>query len=357
MERLYSNTNPAPVSPSLFFRAQDSADPIFTERSEAGRDRILAGIDDTATSPAVVRHAAAIADSLGLSLTLARVIEPSRGHDAPANPIEWQMRCNEGRDQLNRVSDFGQSDSASVEKILLTGEPAKELNSWAEHNKASIVALASRAVRTLVPDGLGTTARRILAKGATSILLVPAAEPDAKSITYRKLMVPLDGSIYAESALPLALRIARAGQAEIVLVNVLPKLEQVQRSPLGASRSKVLAEFAAENERFARDYLEDLAHRMTLAGSKVRTAIITDGDPRIQLRRFIVENQIDLAVLSAHGHSRLGDVPCGSVTEYLATQAPAPMLIVRSDFMPGFDRLVSNDRGSTRHPAAFSDHE
>ena len=92
----------------------------------------------------------------------------------------------------------------------------------------------------------------------------------------------------------------------------------------------------AQNERRAREYLDELRGKLRGDGLPVSAIISVNGDARAELRRLAIQQHIDLIVLSSHGQSGLTDVPCGSVTEYLATHAPAPMLIVRPNFIHGF---------------------
>src|SRR3546814_15735031 len=63
------------------------------------------------------------------------------------------------------------------------------------------------------------------------ILLVPPnAEP--KPDSYRRIVVPLDGSCWAESVLPVATRLARAADAELVLAHIVPRPELTVLRPL-----------------------------------------------------------------------------------------------------------------------------
>lgn len=99
---------------------------------------------------------------------------------------------------------------------------------------------------------------------------------------------------------------------------------------------------AAHNEHRARDYLDELRRKLRGDGLAVSTIVAPSGDARAELRKLTTQLHIDLIVLSSHGQSGLADVPCGSVTEYLATHAPAPMLIVRPNFIHGFSETTAH---------------
>jgi nucleotide-binding universal stress UspA family protein len=313
---------------------------------------MLACVDDSPTSDAVIRHTLAIAQSLDLAVTLGRVIETPQSLERPTDPLEWQLRRNELRDQLARIT-VGKNDvPVEMDSILLAGSAADELSGWAEKQGVPLLALATHRQRSLAQAGLGSTVLKVLERGSTSLLLVPASEPDVKTVAYRRLLVPLDGSCQAESVLPLAIRIARAHAAEIVLAHVVPGFAFLETNHPEQHASELRAELASHNERQARAYLDDLRSKLSHEGLVVSAIVASGGDPRAELRRLAINRGVDLIVLSSHGQGGLADVPCGSATEYLATHAPAPMLIVRPNFAHGFgaELIGSSNENALRAP-------
>ena len=321
--------------PIFFNERRADHRPVRSTVEEKTEASILACVDDTSANALVISHAIAIGRGLDLPLILARVVETPSQFGHPVDPVDWQHRCNEHRHQLSQIAAFPLRDETPIESILLTGAVADSLSDWAIEHRAPLLALATHGHSASRRNGLGATAQRILECAATSLLLVPpSAMPSEENINYRRILVPLDGSCRAESVLPLASRIARAHGAEIVLAHVVP------RTAFDDSRteqaSELCAQLSAHNERRAREYLEDLRRKLRGDGIPVRTIIASNGDARSELRRLAIQQQIDFIVLSSHGQSGLTDVPCGSVTEYLATHAPTPMLIVRPNFVHGF---------------------
>lgn len=331
-----------PGSPRIFFSEPRVTErPIHDAAAEQAQAVILACVDDTAASRPVVQHAAAVGRGLGLSITLARVVETAPQFEMPIDPVQWQLRRNEHRDQLNHIAASPSGHASPMESVLLTGPAGDRLSDWAIEHRVPLLALATHGHTVSRHSGLGATAQRILERAATSMLLVPldAGRPD-EEFGYRKVLVPLDGSCRAESVLPLASRIARTHGAEIVLAHVVP------RTPMVDSRAEQASDLcnrlAAHNEHRARDYLDELRRKLRGDGLAVSTIVAPSGDARAELRKLTTQLHIDLIVLSSHGQSGLADVPCGSVTEYLATHAPAPMLIVRPNFIHGFSETTAH---------------
>lgn len=340
-----------PGATPVFFTDRPSDQLRRSADSAIGYKRLLACVDNSDLSRAVLRHALAVAQGLDLSVTLARVLEMPQHLVSPTDPIEWQLRCSEGRDQLDRITAL-ESEAASVDSILLAGPPVDELTGWAKDHGVTLLALATHEQRgDPLRHGLGSTAQGILERASASLLLVPPAAASEAAV-YRKLLVPLDGSPRAESVLPVATRIARAHGAELVLVHVVPTLEIVGTGPYEPKARDLYEKLETHNEMNARSYIEGLRAQLRNEGLAVQAIVVTDGDARSQLRAIAIEQRIDLIVLSSHGRSGLDDVACGSVTEYLATHAPAPMLIVRPNVAHGFGAAMSGSRAGTRKAAA-----
>jgi nucleotide-binding universal stress UspA family protein len=145
---------------------------------------------------------------------------------------------------------------------------------------------------------------------------------------FRKILVPLDGSPLGEGALPLALSIARASGASvhIALVHV-PEAYSDYESP-GAED----LEFDAKTRE--RAYLEALAGRL---GSMPKGSVHVhhlEGIPQETLAEEVLEREIDLVVMNAHGWGYLSRAITGSVSDYLMRHLAVPMLIQHSDAPP-----------------------
>jgi len=55
---------------------------------------------------------------------------------------------------------------------------------------------------------------------------------------------------------------------------------------------------------------------------------VREGSPFVEIIRFASEENMDLIVLSTHGHTGLAHVLLGSVTEKVVRKAPCPILTV-----------------------------
>jgi nucleotide-binding universal stress UspA family protein len=142
---------------------------------------------------------------------------------------------------------------------------------------------------------------------------------------YKSILVPLDGSTFAEHALPLALALARRSGAALRLVHVLQPLASVySEAPLFADTS--LEERIKER---LRGYLESVAARLRkLTPTKV-TTLLAEGEIVATLKDHAAQGPPDLVVMTTHGRGPLGRFWLGSVADELVRVLPAPLLLVR----------------------------
>jgi nucleotide-binding universal stress UspA family protein len=148
-------------------------------------------------------------------------------------------------------------------------------------------------------------------------------------VRYTRILVPLDGSPRAESALPLATRVARKHGAELVLVHVVPVPELTRVYPLATEDVELEQKLIERNERVGRLYIDQLRAQVSERGLRVGAVLTRGRDIRSELLRITSESQADLVVVAAHGRSGRTERPLGSVSGHLAEHCTTPLLIVR----------------------------
>lgn len=140
------------------------------------------------------------------------------------------------------------------------------------------------------------------------------------------VMVALDGSAFAERALPLACAIARqAGdRGEVELLHV---------HDMGVSSPNAPAvEPRWENERAGemRVEVEGVAARLAAETGLRVTAVMLRGRVADSITRHAIEHRADLIVITTHGRTGLKRALIGSVAEQIVRTAKTPVLVVPS---------------------------
>ncbi|MEZ4832577.1 MAG: universal stress protein [Caldilineaceae bacterium] len=143
----------------------------------------------------------------------------------------------------------------------------------------------------------------------------------------QKVLVPLDGSALAETALAPALEMVDKHHAELWLVQAveLPELwgEEFVSAETVASLPSI-----EEQEALARGYLDQIAASMQENGRVIRTHIET-GHPASVIASVATAQDIDTIVMSTHGRSGLSRWVFGSVAEKVVRTVECPVLLVR----------------------------
>ena len=302
--------------------------------------RVVACVDTSEVSRKVIPHAVVLANAVRAPLTVLHVLEIEPTAGIPADPVEWDIRRHSAHDHAMRVVRSHGGDVAEIDVRIIEGQPAEQICLWARSHKAGATVIGTRSNEGAPAWQLGDTARRLLDQASGMLLLVPATVADVPIVHYRRLLVPLDGSCQAESALPLAMRIAEAEDAELLLVHVVPVPELTEVGPLEAADIRLRQDVISRNEQVARQYLDRIRALVEERGIGARNLLLCDGDVRNQLTRLVVEESVDLVVLSAHGRTARADVSCGSIASYLVTHAQAPLLLKLNGTLASARRMI-----------------
>jgi nucleotide-binding universal stress UspA family protein len=144
---------------------------------------------------------------------------------------------------------------------------------------------------------------------------------------YRSILVPLDGSSFAEHALPLALALARRAGARLLLVSVSTPLAEAYVEGLYFSTLELEQEVQARRQA----YLEETARRLAGKANLPITVAVHHGEVAATLCDLLAAGEADLAVLATHGRGALGRVWLGSVADEMIRHTHTPLLLVRPE--------------------------
>lgn len=128
---------------------------------------------------------------------------------------------------------------------------------------------------------------------------------------FRKIIVPLDGSSFAEHALSLALSVAAPAGSRLELVGVVDPNEP------GADAERV------------RTYLEATAERVQKTTPVDPGSIVLRGKVAEDILQHAIKTAVDLVVMATHGGGPFSRAWFGSVADQLMRTMPLPLLLVR----------------------------
>ena len=141
-----------------------------------------------------------------------------------------------------------------------------------------------------------------------------------------KILVPLDGSTFAEAALRKALDLAGDEGATISLLRAAEAYTRLGADPVDAQVRAV---------REAEEYLAAVVRRLKRRGRRARIEThVWYGPAAAAIVEAAATQKADLIVMSTHGRSGLGRLILGSVTESVLRGTTVPILIVRPESAP-----------------------
>ncbi|HEX6135447.1 MAG TPA: universal stress protein [Longimicrobiales bacterium] len=154
----------------------------------------------------------------------------------------------------------------------------------------------------------------------------------------RNIMVPLDGSAFAEQALPLALAIARRSEARLQLVAVRASLQlDTATAPAETYLEQIAGQL--ESELPGRITREVLASEFGPLEYPLARNTVAD-----VLSRHAEEADVGLIVMTTHGRGGIKRAWLGSVADSLIRIAPRPVLLMRPQD-EAFGSAAGADRG------------
>ncbi len=142
---------------------------------------------------------------------------------------------------------------------------------------------------------------------------------------FKQIMVPLDGSAFAESALNAARTLAQKFDCEITLCHVVHVTEY-----MAAESAELIIETRRLAIEHAHSYLNGLQSSLRSEGLIVHKQIIEEGRIADALVGAANNGVIDLVVMTTHGRSGIKRWLLGSVAERLVRSADVPVLLVRN---------------------------
>ena len=147
-------------------------------------------------------------------------------------------------------------------------------------------------------------------------------------MTYRRILVPVDGSTTSNAGVREAVKLAKAQRARLRLVHVVDEFSAFS-TPEGGINAGTLINLMKQSGKQILRRTERLAAGL---GAKPETVLCESVGARVadvitqQAKRW----RADLIVMGTHGRRGVNRLLLGSDAELVARSSPAPLLLVRS---------------------------
>lgn len=296
--------------------------------------RILVPLDGSPLAEAALAPAISLAERFDAALLLVRAILVHVFPGADPGPAQLEA-LQEAEHYLDAIVPPIREKGIPVHTAIPYDAPALGIADQAEFRHIDLIVMSTHArkwpdtlLRPSVTMGVleRTTAPILALKGreedlGTDLSQLPRfmADPDAP------ILVPLDGSLLAESALTLAEGLAKIFGNPLLLISATER-PSIASAPLDdpSINAKVEEWAIAETQ----SYLQRKQHEVADRGGRVSTESSV-GSPSWFISECVQAHHAGLVVMASHGRSGLGRFLLGSVAQSVLRESDVPVLLVR----------------------------
>ena len=145
---------------------------------------------------------------------------------------------------------------------------------------------------------------------------------------FKRVLVPLDGSMLAESALEPAIHLAEQSAGTVYLIRVPVFMDSGVQSTSEFDRVWTADNNTIPEYEDTSAYLRETRKRIARPGVTVRT-VVGEGEPANAIINTAVDRNADLIMIASHARKGVSRWLLGSVSGKVIGRAPIPVMLVR----------------------------
>jgi nucleotide-binding universal stress UspA family protein len=328
--------------------------------------RILIPLDGSERAEEAIPTAAYLARATGASLFLLRVVRPSAVYTG-AYPYGWEppdlmdkleeQTEAEARDYLSHLILTEHLDTIHHHIEVLGGAPVPSILQFVRENQIDLIVMRSHGETGIKRWLLGSVARGIIRHSpAPALIIRDASTPGISRLQELlhtiRILVPLDGTHFAESALLPAAQLSAAfaspARGAIHLMQTVHSIRQE-----GGKHKEVIERINKDTHAEAEAYLKNVEQRFSTGDLaqfhlQVTSSVVPHSDHTEIWKRIIEESEqaqirsfrsptlgdvtecagCDIIAMATHGRHGLQHLLEGSITESVFDASRHPLLVV-----------------------------
>jgi nucleotide-binding universal stress UspA family protein len=269
---------------------------------------VVVPLDGSPRAERALPVARSVAAAGGASLVLVTVVEA--GADAAARRLALEQRAAELQRHGPTV--------LTVEVEVRTGPTLDELVDVVASLPDPLVCMSTRGRGTIARTLLGSVADGIVRSGAAPVLLTGPALRDGWDAGGRaRVLVGVDGSSAAATAISAGGRLARVLGGDVVVVEVLEPMIPLAPGARVVEGTPAVADGVAA---------------LRGAGLEATGVVVEDADVAGALLRTAEAHGASVVCVATHGRGGLARIALGSVADRMVRDATVPVLVARPTF-------------------------
>jgi nucleotide-binding universal stress UspA family protein len=287
---------------------------------------ILVPLDGSELAEQALPVAAGIARRAGARLRIIHALDYLHTDYARCpEPPEWwaENTYDRAARYLSQVAATGLSKwRIPIQTTLIEADPAPVILRSKEARAADLTVMTTHGRSGVERFWLGSVTDAVIREAGHPVLVVPAMPNDAirDDRPFTHMLVPLDGSEYAERVLHFAAHLTLADGARMSLV-------RVTRTALVPALNVDLPDAGEEADQ----YLARQTETLSWMSHEIDYASLCSGDPvATQILDYSNAHQVDVIALSTHGRWGAPRLLLGSVADKVIRGARVPILVAKT---------------------------
>lgn len=279
---------------------------------------IVVAYDGSEFSKSALRESAQLIKRHGGKITLVHAVYFDEEEFGNA-PEQLEKRFAVGKRMcLQSKEDVSSEFGIEVESVVCQGDPPEVINDIASEKKADLIAIGTHGRKGLKRLIMGSVAAHVILNAPCDVLVVKKPCIACTGI-YDSILVPYDGSEFSKLALNHACRIAKTDGADVTVLYVIPRYEEM----IGFVKTEGI------NNSLHRE-----AHRIIDGATSIASArdislktAIEEGFASDKIAETASLFKNDLIVMGSYGWRGVSRAIMGSTTERVIMNASCPILI------------------------------
>jgi nucleotide-binding universal stress UspA family protein len=315
-----------PLSPII----QDTSYSISANRSQSqvtAPKHILVPLDGSEFAEQALPAAEALCSAYESRLTLLTVKQKESFLKSIHFSLTFKGRRlsinGERETYLQKIENSLEAKGIEVDHTIRTGEVAESINGLVKEIGVDMVVISSHGRSGVSRLLLGSVAYQVLEQASCPIMVVHPIEGVIHTEPkFKKLLVTLDGSEFAERVLPYV-KASVIFESEVLLISV-PHVPEAEMYGAVVNEIRELREHA---ETEAKEYLEGVSTNLQKAGVNT-TVIVTGSRPAQTIVSIAQKEKVDVIMMATHGRGGMDSLVIGSVAERIVQNTDCPVFLV-----------------------------
>lgn len=312
--------------------------------------RILLCLDGSPLGEQGLQPALSVARALDVPLRLFHVLAhrglPDRTE--PTDPMTSEIRRLEAHGYLHDLcNDVIPADVRSEVRVA-QGHVVDNIIREAHRDGPALVVFTRHGERGQLDHPLSSTAHEMIHRLNGPFLLAPTVAGRRRTnldTKWKTVLLPLDGSVRAECAIPAAENIAYDHGAELLLFHAVPTPELSGPRPFSRQDLELASRLQERNSQAAKAYLERVRARLASHRVRVRTLVLESGSVKDSVAELLQREDIGLVVACAHGATGSPSWKFGGLAAHLIENSNCALLLIQDLCESNMRRLTHGSVG------------